>query len=104
MVIADAAFAGNEPILGGIALGTGLITLMCVAKIWMEAFWKAAPEGMALNTERVPLTLIVPAAALTAISLAIGLYAEPLIELAQIAGQGLIDTAPYANAVLGGQP
>lgn len=104
VVIADAAFAGNEPVLGGIALGTGLITLMCVAKLWMEAFWKAAPDGMALNTARVPLALIVPAAGLTLISLAIGLYAEPLIELAQTAGEGLIDTAPYANAVLGGQP
>ncbi|MCH8521282.1 proton-conducting transporter membrane subunit [Glycocaulis sp.] len=104
VVIADAAFAGNEPVLGGIALGVGLITLMCVAKIWMEAFWKAAPEGMALNTARVPLVLMVPAAGLTLISLVIGLYAEPLIELAGLAGQGLADPSAYAEGVLGGQP
>ncbi|MCC5981568.1 MAG: hypothetical protein JJU26_07610, partial [Oceanicaulis sp.] len=69
-----------------------------------EAFWKAAPEGMALNTARVPLVLMVPAAGLTLISLVIGLYAEPLIELAGLAGQGLADPSAYAEGVLGGQP
>lgn len=100
VLVADAAFEGARPILGGIALGTGLISLLCVVKIWMEAFWKAAPQGMSV-TARLPLSMVVPATALVLVSLAIGLYADPLMELASIAGNGLADPSAYIDAVMG---
>jgi multicomponent Na+:H+ antiporter subunit D len=100
VLVADAAFDGARPVLGGIALGTGLISLLCVVKIWMEAFWKAAPEGMRV-TARVPLVMVVPATALVLVSLAIGLYADPLMEIAGRAGDGLADPGAYIEAVMG---
>lgn len=100
VLVADAAFDGAKPVLGGIALGTGLLSLMCVAKIWMEAFWKAAPEGMRV-TARLPRVMVVPATLLVLVSLAIGVYADPLIELANAAGAGLADPSAYVETVLG---
>lgn len=73
---------------------------MCVAKIWMEAFWKAAPEGMRV-TARLPRVMVVPATLLVLVSLAIGVYADPLIELANAAGAGLADPSAYVETVLG---
>jgi len=98
--VAGAAFDGARPVLGGIALGTGLISLLCVVKIWIEAFWKAAPETMHVKTH-LPAVMVVPATALVLVSLAIGIYAEPLLVLAQAAGNGLADPAAYIDAVMG---
>ena len=100
VLVADAAFDGAKPVLGGIALGTGLISLLCVAKIWMEAFWKAAPESMRV-TARLPLVMVVPAAGLVLVSLAIGIYADPLMEMTRAAGAGLADPSAYIEAVMG---
>ncbi|GGH01524.1 cation:proton antiporter [Glycocaulis albus] len=100
VLVADAAFDGARPVLGGIALGTGLVSLLCVVKIWMEAFWKTGPEGMRV-TARLPLVMMVPATALVLVSLAIGLYADPLMDMAARAGAGLADPSAYIEAVMG---
>lgn len=99
VLIAGAAFESGEMILGGVAIGAGLLTLMAVIKIWMEAFWKAAPDGREASG-RVPATVLLPAGALVAVSIAIGVYAQPLIEYAGQAAQDLVEPAEYIQGVL----
>jgi formate hydrogenlyase subunit 3/multisubunit Na+/H+ antiporter MnhD subunit len=47
----------------------------------------------------VNVMLVAPAAVLVALSLAIGIFAEPAVNMAQVAAQQAIDRAGYIEAV-----
>jgi multicomponent Na+:H+ antiporter subunit D len=84
------------------ALAVSLLTLFSMAKIWAEAFWKAPPEANS-NGENPPLSglfnLVLPIAALAAITIIIGLVAEPFFALANAAANQLLHPTEYINAV-----
>jgi multicomponent Na+:H+ antiporter subunit D len=88
-----------------VALVVGLLTLYSMTKIWNEAFWKpltgeaAAP---AAGPSRSLAWLVVPVVAMAAITLAIGLYAEPLAVVADRAAGELLLPEAYVQAVLSG--
>jgi multicomponent Na+:H+ antiporter subunit D len=82
----------------------GLLTLYSMTKIWAEGFWKAAPaDAPAADRSGLPL-LVGPAVALAALTVAIGLGAEPLVQLATRAADQLLDREGYIRAVLGDTP
>ena len=84
-----------------IALAVSLLTLFSMTKLWNEAFWKEPPEGSAVATARVPWTLLGPVVALAAITVAVGLGAGPVFDLASRAAAQLVDPSQYIRAVLG---
>ncbi len=104
-VVIRACFLAGHWLAGAVALGVGLLTLFSMVKIWLEAFWKESPDGAAAGAGPAvrPLgaPVWVPVLVLTAITVAVGLYPEPLLELAQRAGDQLMDRAGYIRAVLG---
>ena len=101
----------------GISLAVSLLTLLSMVKIWNEAFWKDAPEVQVTDQAEAseePIlpgaaapfytgrAILLPAAFLACVSVAMGLAAGPLFELAMAAGEELADPARYVEAVLGG--
>ncbi len=97
----DGAFA-----VVAVALAVGLLTLYSMTKIWAQAFWKPAsrPEAVAGAGTRTPRLLLAPVVALAGLTLALGLWAQPLAELATRAAQDLLDTDRYVAAVLRARP
>ena len=95
-----------------VALVVGLLTLYSMIKIWAEAFWKAQPEEHEARarqfeksmTDRSLALLIIPIISLAAITLFIGLGAQPIYELADAAAEQLLDPTAYVQAVLGVTP
>jgi multicomponent Na+:H+ antiporter subunit D len=88
-----------------VAVGAGLLTLVSMTKIWAEGFWKALPADRSLApAPSSTWTLVAPIVALAAVTLAIGLYAEPLVVLAERAATDLLTPSGYVNAVLGPPP
>jgi multicomponent Na+:H+ antiporter subunit D len=94
--------------LVAIALLVGLLTLFSMMKLWNEAFWKPTPEGMAPavaprreKTRESYAGRLLAIGFLAALTLAIGLGAEPLFTLALRAGEQLMNPAEYIQAVLG---
>ncbi len=91
----------------GVALGVSLLTLFSMIKIWNEAFWKLAPDNPdPANAKKVMGSrercfLFIPIVVLTAVTVILGLFAEPFMALALRAGKQLIDPAGYIRAVLG---
>ncbi len=84
-----------------------MLTLYSMLKIWNEAFWKAAPAG---GTEcvrdwqadrKTKLLMLTPIVSLAAITLAIGLFAEPFVDFSMRAGAQLLNTSAYIDAVIG---
>jgi multicomponent Na+:H+ antiporter subunit D len=88
-----------------VALGVSLLTLYSMTKLWNEAFWKPAPgDGRGAGAEvpaSVPLTLLGPVLALAAVTVAVGVGAGPVFDLASQAAAQLSDPSQYIAAVLG---
>ena len=86
-----------------VGLAVSILTLLSMMKIWAEAFWKPQPE-ISGAAEQSPGTttwsLLGPLIVLSALTLAIGLAAEPLFGIAAQAANQLLDPAAYIRAVL----
>ena len=93
-------------VLATAILAVGLVTLYSMTKIWLQAFWKPAPAPSSL-VETPPLTareragMFGPMLALTAIIIAMGVAAQPFLDLAMAAATHLRDPAAYVTTVLG---
>ncbi|GAA1902158.1 Na+/H+ antiporter subunit D [Streptomyces sodiiphilus] len=112
-----------------IAVSVSLLTLLSMIKIWSgvfagrlsvparEAWTPAAAEGApgsagaagAFGTAgsfgppedpRTRVALVLPAVVLAAFSLWLGVGAQPLLELAETAAEGLLDTSAWVEAVM----
>jgi len=102
LLIIDASFEASYNWLAGIALVVGMLTLLSMSKIWMEAFWKAHPAPLPAGApkRKVPVAMLASIAFLAAFTVAIGLMAEPLVSYAQLSGAELADPAALIDLVL----
>jgi multicomponent Na+:H+ antiporter subunit D len=85
---------------GSIALGTGLLTLYSMTKIWSEAFWKPHPDD-GWRPAAAPRAMMLPVAVIAGLVVIMGLFIAPLHEVALRAAEGLTDRTAYLAAVLG---
>jgi len=87
------------------AVIAGLITLISMTKIWNEAFWKPLPADRSLVAPTPSMAvLLAPIIVLAVVTLTIGLYAEPLVLLAERSATELLNPSGYVQAVLGTAP
>ncbi|TKT82524.1 Na+/H+ antiporter subunit D [Aquamicrobium sp. LC103] len=106
-VVIKASLDAGHVVLAATGLVVGVLTLYSMLKIWNEAFWKAAPEGAeaALKSWRndgaTRVAMLVPIVTLAAITLTIGLFAEPFADYSMRAGEQLLEKSAYTDAVLG---
>lgn len=84
-----------------VALSVSVLTLFSMAKIWAEVFWKDAPHGLEFRHVEGRGRLALPTVILAVMTLAIGLWAEPLFRLSMRASEQLLNPREYINAVLG---
>jgi multicomponent Na+:H+ antiporter subunit D len=106
LMLIRAGIEAKEYLLVAVALFVSLWTLYSMLKIWNEAFLKERPEPV---TESEPVNLwqastlmmMIPVVTLAAISILLGIAANPVIELIQRAAEQLFDPSEYLTAVLG---
>jgi multicomponent Na+:H+ antiporter subunit D len=88
-----------------VSLVVSVFTLISMVKIWIEAFWKPAPDARLPAspnpTRGVAFVMYGPILFLTAVTLGLGLAPEPLLTLAFGAADQLLDRGDYVRAVLG---
>jgi multicomponent Na+:H+ antiporter subunit D len=85
------------------ALLVGVLTLYSMTKIWAEAFWKQQPEDVEVVTTKPvgPLVwMVFPIAVLSAATVVIGIFGEPLFAFSERAAAQLLDPQGYISAVL----
>jgi multicomponent Na+:H+ antiporter subunit D len=101
LLVIDASLEDEAVWLAAVALVVGLLTMLSMSKIWMEAFWKAPPvPAPAGPKRRVPVAMTLAIAFLGAITVAIGLVAEPLVQYAAVSGAELADPDAYIDRIL----
>jgi multicomponent Na+:H+ antiporter subunit D len=108
--VLDATAASEQWLVLAAAVVTSLLTLFALSKIWLGVFW-APREDASLVVDAPdhargrlggPLLMIGPTAILVAMSIAIGIWAGPLLDLATRAAEDLHTPTAYVDVVLGG--
>jgi len=112
LALARAGLEAEQYAIVATALVVSFLTLFSMTKIWMEVFWKAAPKSVAQRIEEQPEPyaargirgLLLPISGLAAVTVAMGLAAEPFFQLALRAAEQLANPEIYMQAVLGEAP
>ncbi|MFZ6762041.1 proton-conducting transporter transmembrane domain-containing protein [Pseudoroseomonas sp. WGS1072] len=97
LLVIDASLRAGHLWLAGMALLVGLLTLYCMATVWIEAFWKDAPprrpEGPPARPRAVPAPMLWSIGLLAALTLAMGLLVEPVSRFSALAAAPLLPAA-----------
>jgi multicomponent Na+:H+ antiporter subunit D len=93
------AFEAGVYWIGAVILIVGILTMLSMARLWDESFWKPAPEP-----DKAPMNhvMLIPIACLSAITLAITVAAGPLYEVILRASDQVLQRSVYIDAVLKG--
>jgi multicomponent Na+:H+ antiporter subunit D len=106
LALVQAGLAIEQYAIVAVALVVSPLTLLSMTKIWAEVFWKARPPSA--DGTRPPVgprgmaTMLLPIAVLAAITVTLGLAAEPVFALSTRAAEQLLDPTGYIEAVMGG--
>lgn len=107
-LIVKAALELNFWFVTFVSLFVGLLTIYSMTKIWAMAFWTPHPDGIDPTPDGAPpqvtRAMILPIAALAAMTIVIGFYPEPFVRFAETAANQLLDPTDYVTTVLRGQP
>jgi len=109
-MVIRAGLEAEAYVVTGIALLAGLLTLYSMIKIWAEVFWKKTPEHVTdlrrlrgEVKEKHNWAYFAPVIGLAACTVLIGVNAQPIYELAEMAAHQLLNPQLYIEAVLGAQ-
>lgn len=99
----QATFATDNYWIAGLSLFVSVLTTMSMIRLWQYIFWgkpkRDYPRRPHFHQPGVQAMLLAPAGVLVALSLAIGIFAQPALQMAQIAASQAIDRAGYIDAV-----
>jgi multicomponent Na+:H+ antiporter subunit D len=96
-VLAQAGIAGGNYVVVTVSVLTSFLTLYSMTKIWNYVFWREKAREAPAGAYR---GMMAPTAVLVALTIVMGLYAEPFISLAARAADSLTDPKEYIGAVL----
>lgn len=95
-------FGTGQFLVAAVSLVVSVLTTMSMVRLWQYLFWgKAAKQHRPQPHFALPQVrgmLIAPTVVLVALSLAIGVFAQPALNLAQLAATQAIDRAGYIEA------
>jgi len=100
LLLIRAGLDGGNWIIVAIAIVTGFLTIMSMMKIWSYAFWGTPEAG---TTAPHSFAMAAPASLLVAATIVLGVWAQPLLRLADATAADLLEPHAYIQAVLGNQ-
>lgn len=98
LAVLRGAFEAGFYVTGAVVLIVGLLTIVSIARLWDEAFWKPAPRPAVAAMPAI--SLVLPVAGLSLLILAMTVGAEPLYRVTSQAAGQLLNPDAYIRAVL----
>jgi multicomponent Na+:H+ antiporter subunit D len=99
LAVVGAVLEANHYWLAGVALVVSLLTVLSMARLWDESFWKPAPTNSI--QPRLGVAIVAPIALLVVLTLGLTVAAGPAYALSMRAAGQLLDARGYVRAVLG---
>jgi multicomponent Na+:H+ antiporter subunit D len=93
----------RQYLLAAVALSVSLLTVVSMARLWEESFWKAAPVSVspAASHARLGVPILAPIAFLVSLTIGLTAMAGPISRVTAQAAEQLSDRNAYVRAVLG---
>jgi multicomponent Na+:H+ antiporter subunit D len=93
----------GQYLLAAVALCVSLLTVLSMARLWEEAFWKPAPVASSASAlhSRLALPILAPIVFLVGLTLALTVFAGPVSTVTMRAAGQLLDRNTYIRAILG---
>src|SRR5688572_13179398 len=103
LAVVGSMIESRHYLLAAISLSVSLLTVLSMARVWEESFWKPAPEQPASRAHqpRLSAAILTPVAFLVTLTIGLTVAADPAYRVAMTAAQQLLDTDVYVRAVLG---
>ena len=103
LALVEAGLDAQQWVVVGVSLGTSVLTLFSMTKIWGGTFWGEDPGGGPELTGRLgaPIGMVLATGALIVLTLSMAVVAGPLWTLSERAAVDLLDPTAYVRAVLG---
>jgi len=102
LAILEGTFAAGAYWVGGLVLVVGLLTLLSMASTWADSFWSPAANAQDLATPGTAFLATIAALSLLTVAMTIG--AEPIFDLTMRGAQQLLHRDEYVRAVLESRP
>jgi len=105
-ILVKAGLDVQDYLIVAVALLVGFLTLYSMTKIWNEVFWKRMPDQDEYDKKHPPVKLwsmapmMIPIVLLTALTLALGIFGEPIMHFALMTAEQLQTPEIYINKVL----
>jgi multicomponent Na+:H+ antiporter subunit D len=89
--------------LAAVALCVSLLTVLSMARLWEEAFWKPAPAAASSFVPQVHVGawMLAPIVFLVTMTIGLTVLAGPVSRMTMRAAEQLLDRSTYIRAVLG---
>ena len=97
LALVRATFDAGSWLTGAIILVVGVLTLVSMARLWDESFWKPASSS---DKSSMSHLMLLPITGLSVITLAITVAAGPLFNITLRASEQLLNPEQYIKAVL----
>jgi multicomponent Na+:H+ antiporter subunit D len=97
LLLIRAGLDGGNWIVVAVAVATGFLTITSMMKIWSYAFWGSAGADAKATAS---FAMAAPASLLVVATIVLGVWAEPLLTLAQSTADDLVEPDAYIAAVL----
>ena len=91
----------GQYLLAAISLAVSLLTVLSMAKVWEECFWKPAPAPPSVPQPRLGAAILAPIAFLVSLTIGVTALAGPVSSMTMAAAHQLLNPATYIHAVLG---
>lgn len=103
LLLVRSSMEAGQGYLTAAYLLSSFISMIAIGRVWLFAFWRDDVAGVAASTMALTIeeqrAYLIPVTVLVAVIVALGLVANPPIELAGLAAGGLFDPAAYIRAI-----
>ena len=99
----EVTFSSGQWVIAGVSVFVSLLTTMSMIRLWQYVFWGKPHRTQPAHSRRAPHNAMLmtagPVGILVALSLLIGVAAQPALDVVQIAASQAIDRVGYVQVV-----